>query len=95
MNDITQFFTEDRAVTPVVSTVLMVAVVVILGAVVSTSALGVFSEVNSPAPQASFEFTPDDVTGDIIVTKRAGDTLTVTSSSSPVLHSKKTPTGLC
>lgn len=76
MNDNRPFFTEERAVTPVIGIILIVAIAVILGAVVSAYALGTISDVGSPAPQTSFDFNPDYTTGDIVVTKRGGDTVT-------------------
>ncbi|WP_079890544.1 type IV pilin [Halorubrum sp. AJ67] len=44
---------QDRAVTPVVSTILMVAIVVILAATVSVFALGFVENINEPAPQVA------------------------------------------
>lgn len=67
--------TDDRAVTPVVGTILLVAIVVILATVIAGAGLGVASAITSPAPQVSFEFTPDDATGDLIVTHVGGDTV--------------------
>ena len=64
----------DDAVSPVISVILMVAIVVILGAVVSVFALGLAESVDSPAPSASFEFKVLD-DGDIKVTHAGGDTL--------------------
>jgi FlaG/FlaF family flagellin (archaellin) len=52
----------------------MVAIVVVLATVISAVALGVTSGTTSPVPQVSFEFNADYTTGDIIVTKRAGNT---------------------
>ena len=69
-----QFFPEERAATPVISSILMVAIVAILATVISASAVGVASETSSPAPQVSFNFNTDDVTGDVIVTKSGGAT---------------------
>ncbi|EMA45499.1 type IV pilin [Halococcus saccharolyticus] len=46
---------DDRAVSPVIGVVLMIAVVVILAAVVGAFATGVFGNQNS-APQASFSY---------------------------------------
>jgi flagellin-like protein len=49
----------DRAVSPVIGVLLMVAVVVILAAVVGTFVLGVGTQMADPAPQASFDFAYD------------------------------------
>lgn len=66
---------DDRAVTPVVSTILLVAIVVVLATVIAGAGLGVASAIASPAPQTSFEFTTDDATGDVVVMTVAGDTV--------------------
>lgn len=75
MTDSRHSLGEQRAVTPVVSNILVVAIVVILAAVVSVFALGIAEDVRNGAPQASFEFTVDDTTGDVIVTQTGGETL--------------------
>lgn len=52
---------QDRAVTPVISTILMVAIVIILATVISTFALGLAENLTDPAPtvgQTSGEFEP-------------------------------------
>ena len=51
---------DDRAVSPVIGVVLMIAVVVILAAVVGAFATGVFDD-QSAAPQASFSVNDGDV----------------------------------
>lgn len=53
----------------------MVAMTVILGAVVSGFALGLGDNLNSGAPQASFEFDFNDSTGDVTVTHTNGNRL--------------------
>lgn len=58
-----------------IGAILIVSIAAVLGAVVSSYALGVTNDVGTPAPQASFEFNPDYVTGDIVVTMKGGDTL--------------------
>jgi flagellin-like protein len=52
---------QDRAVTPVISTILMVAIVVILAVVISTFALGFAENFSDPAP------TVGDTTGEFAV----------------------------
>lgn len=59
MSDGRLFVTDERAVTPVVSTILMVAIVVVLGAIISVTILGIASDTPSPAPQASFSAEQD------------------------------------
>ena len=51
---------DDRAVSPVIGVVLMIAVVVILAAVVGAFATGIFGS-QSSAPQASFSVNDGDV----------------------------------
>ncbi|AFK20143.1 type IV pilin [Haloferax mediterranei ATCC 33500] len=63
-------FTEDRAVSPVIGVILMVAITVILAAVIGTFVLGLGDQVSETAPQASFSFDYDGV-----------DTLTITHES--------------
>jgi len=48
--------TEDRAVSPVIGVILMVAITVILAAVIGTFVLGLGDQVSESAPQASFSF---------------------------------------
>jgi flagellin-like protein len=75
----------DRGVSPVVSTVLMVAVVVILASTVSVVAFGFRAQVDDPAPivaQSSGELTRD-ITGAgvydqvVNITHEGGDTVPV------------------
>jgi flagellin-like protein len=51
-----QLFTEDRAVSPVIGVILMVAITVILAAVIGTFVLGLGDQVSESAPQAQFAF---------------------------------------
>lgn len=51
----------DRAVTPVISTILMVAIVVILAATVSVFFLGIVESTNEPGPNVA------DTTGEFVV----------------------------
>ncbi|WP_248895512.1 type IV pilin [Haloplanus halobius] len=48
--------TDDRAVSPVIGVILMVAITVILAAVIGTFVLGLGDQVSENAPQASFSF---------------------------------------
>ncbi|MEF8937659.1 MAG: type IV pilin [Halovenus sp.] len=71
-----------RAVSPVISTVLLVAVVVILSATISTFTLLFTEEIEEPAPvvsQSSGEFVGGTDNGDQIVriTHLAGESITV------------------
>lgn len=64
--------TEDRAVSPVIGVVLMVAVTVILAAIVAAFALGMGGNASS-TPQASFDY--DYASGTVNVTHVGGDPL--------------------
>jgi flagellin-like protein len=72
-----QLFTEDRAVSPVIGVILMVAITVILAAVIGTFVLGLGDQVSESAPQAQFTFDysggPSD--GTVNVTHDGGDSI--------------------
>lgn len=77
-----RMFTDDRAVSPVIGVILMVAVTVILAAVIGTFVLGIGSQVTSKTPTSNFEFVIEDTNNDgfsgngddkIEVTHRGGD----------------------
>jgi flagellin-like protein len=65
--------TDERAVSPVIGVILMVAITVILAAVIGTFVLGLGENVQSTAPSASFAFDYDSDAG--------GDSLTITHES--------------
>ncbi|AXG07888.1 type IV pilin [Haloplanus rubicundus] len=78
-----QLLTEDRAVSPVIGVILMVAITVILAAVIGTFVLGLGDQVSDNAPQASFSFDfndggdgfngdPDDI---VNITHEGGETV--------------------
>jgi len=78
--DFKQLFDDDRAVSPVIGVILMVAITVILAAVIGTFVLGLGDQVQSTTPQASFGF--DTVDGDsngvpdaVTATHETGDTI--------------------
>ncbi|WP_435128041.1 type IV pilin [Halobaculum sp. D14] len=54
--DFKQLFTDDRAVSPVIGVILMVAITVILAAVIGTFVLGLGNNLQTSPPQASFGF---------------------------------------
>jgi len=77
-----ELLTEDRAVSPVIGVILMVAITVILAAVIGTFVLGLGDQVSENAPQASFsiEFADNGGfsggTGDYVnITHDGGETL--------------------
>ncbi|AXG11303.1 type IV pilin [Haloplanus rubicundus] len=78
-----QLLTEDRAVSPVIGVILMVAITVILAAVIGTFVLGLGDQVSDNAPQASFSFDFNDggdgfdgTSDDIVnITHEGGETI--------------------
>jgi flagellin-like protein len=69
-----ELLTEDRAVSPVIGVILMVAITVILAAVIGTFVLGLGDQVSESAPQASFSFDFNDSDG-VNITHEGGETL--------------------
>ena len=71
-----KLLTEDRAVSPVIGVILMVAITVILAAVIGTFVLGLGDQVSESAPQASFSFD-FNVSGNnsVTITHEGGETL--------------------
>jgi len=77
-----QLLDEDRAVSPVIGVILMVAITVILAAVIGTFVLGLGDQVQSTTPQASFGFSQENVTygagveaETLTITHETGDTI--------------------
>jgi len=73
---------QDRAVTPVISTILVVAIVVILAATVSVALLGITEYLTEPAPivtdtTGEFEAGPGTDTQIVRITHVAGDSIEV------------------
>jgi flagellin-like protein len=76
--------TEDRAVSPVIGVILMVAITVILAAVIGTFVLGLGQNVQS-TPQASFQFDFNETSNLVDVTHNGGDRLEVGDNTDSVL----------
>jgi flagellin-like protein len=70
-----ELLTEDRAVSPVIGVILMVAITVILAAVIGTFVLGLGDQVDESAPQASLTFNYDTAGPTVNVTHDGGETL--------------------
>jgi len=87
--NIKKFTEDDRAVSPVIGIILMVAITVILAAVIGTFVLGLGDSVTGEtAPQASWE-TADGPNSSVVVAHNGGDSveasnLDVTIDDSPV-----------
>jgi flagellin-like protein len=86
-----QLLNDDDAVSPVIGVILMVAITVILAAVIGTFVLGLGDQVQTTAPQASFNFDYDtgasgqdswtnskgSATGKLTVAHNGGDSIAV------------------
>ncbi|WP_178917743.1 type IV pilin [Natronomonas gomsonensis] len=77
---------ENRAVSPVIGVILMVAITVILAAVIGTFVLGLGDQVQQTSPNAQWNWEVDG--GDLNVTHEGGDsveatTLEATGSNTP------------
>jgi flagellin-like protein len=70
-----ELLTEDRAVSPVIGVILMVAITVILAAVIGTFVLGLGDQVSESAPQASFSFEFDMSNTNVTITHEGGETM--------------------
>jgi len=81
--DFKQLFDDDRAVSPVIGVILMVAITVILAAVIGTFVLGLGDQGQSTTPQASFGFdTTTNSTGAVTavtVTHQSGTSIDVSA----------------
>jgi flagellin-like protein len=64
--------TEDRAVSPVIGVILMVAITVILAAVIGTFVLGLGDSVSQAAPQASVEVDSISTSSETVTLKHTG-----------------------
>jgi len=73
--DIKQLFDDDRAVSPVIGVILMVAITVILAAVIGTFVLGLGDQIQSTTPQASFGFDTQNDKADVVITHESGDSI--------------------
>ena len=67
---------DDRAVSPVIGVILMVAITVILAAVIGTFVLGLGDQLNDTAPQASFDIESSNSTA-VDITKTGGQAIPV------------------
>ena len=73
-----ELFIEERAVSPVIGVILMVAITVILAAVVGSFVLGLGGETES-TPQASLNFQLTDSDANVSVEHRGGDSFNLTN----------------
>ncbi len=82
--DFKNLFDEERAVSPVIGVILMVAITVILAAVIGTFVLGLGDQIQNTTPSASFGF--DQSTSEVVVNEIGEDTATITVTSVTVTH---------
>jgi flagellin-like protein len=74
--EIRSFLSQNRAVSPVIGVILMVAITVILAAVIGTFVLGLGDQVSQTTPNASFGFDYEAGTNDTIeIAHNGGDTI--------------------
>jgi flagellin-like protein len=81
--ELKQLLTDERAVSPVIGVILMVAITVILAAVIGTFVLGLGQNVQS-TPQASFDFDFDQGDQRVDITHNGGDTLEIGENTATV-----------
>ena len=67
-----ELFTNDRAVSPVIGVILMVAITVILAAVVGSFVLGLASDVSESGPTAQIDFSYDSENQNVTLTHDGG-----------------------
>ena len=72
--DLKKLFTDERAVSPVIGVILMVAITVILAAVIGAFVLGIGGD-QEQTPQASISLDLDPDAGEIEIAHNGGQTL--------------------
>lgn len=74
-----ELFNDDRAVSPVIGVILMVAITVILAAVIGTFVLGLGDKVSTTTPSTSFQFdynnAPDGQNDTLEISHAGGTTI--------------------
>ena len=70
---LSKLFNDDKAVSPVIGVILMVAITVILAAVIGTFVLGLGDSISDTTPSASINGEIDD--GDIVFTHQSGQNI--------------------
>jgi len=76
--DFKNLLNDEKAVSPVIGVILMVAITVILAAVIGTFVLGLGDQVQSTTPQAQFGFDVEQNHADgtkVVITHESGDTI--------------------
>jgi flagellin-like protein len=70
---------ENRAVSPVIGVILMVAITVILAAVIGTFVLGLGDQVQQTSPNAQWDWDGDGDSTDVDITHQSGDNVTASN----------------
>ena len=70
--DLKKLLTEERAVSPVIGVILMVAITVILAAVVGSFVLGLAGDVSENPPTVQIDFSYDSGAGSVTLTHDGG-----------------------
>ncbi|WP_058367346.1 type IV pilin [Haloparvum sedimenti] len=73
--NLSKLITDDRAVSPVIGVILMVAITVILAAVIGTFVLGLGDSVSQNSPSASFDYEFNSSNTSVVITHAGGDSL--------------------
>lgn len=75
--NIKDLFSDDRAVSPVIGVILMVAITVILAAVIGTFVLGLGDSLSESSPQATFDWNQEagENTTKVTVQHTGGDSI--------------------
>ena len=76
-----RLFTDERAVSPVIGVILMVAITVILAAVIGTFVLGLGDDLQDTSPTADFNFDYDTSNDSVTITHNGGDTIDGTTDN--------------
>ena len=71
----------ERAVSPVIGVILMVAITVILAAVIGTFVLGLGDQVQETAPNAQWDTEYNSTSGTVNITHTSGDSVTASRLS--------------
>jgi flagellin-like protein len=84
---------ENRAVSPVIGVILMVAITVILAAVIGTFVLGLGDQVQQTSPNAQWDWEADSTNNELDITHEGGDP--VTASNLEVTSTTNSPVNSC
>lgn len=84
--NIKKLFNDDRAVSPVIGVILMVAITVILAAVIGSFVLGLGDSLSETSPTATYEWSQSEIDGNAgnytaTVEHTGGDSVTASSLS--------------